>query len=76
MTGLRGLAAEVPVVFPVHPRTRHGIDELLKGSVPPGLRLLEPLGYLDFLSLMDVAQLVVSDSGGIRKRRPGSVFRA
>ena len=67
VTGLRALAAEVPVVFPVHPRTRHGIDELLGGSVPPGLRLLEPLGYLDFLSLMDVAQLVVSDSGGIQE---------
>ncbi len=66
VAGLGRLAAEVPVVFPVHPRTRRGIDAL-DGGVPPGLRLLEPLGYLDFLSLMDAAGVVVTDSGGVQE---------
>jgi UDP-N-acetylglucosamine 2-epimerase (non-hydrolysing) len=67
VTGLGMLAAEVPVVFPVHPRTRRGIDAVLEGSAPPGLRLLEPLGYLDFLALMDAAGVVVTDSGGVQE---------
>jgi UDP-N-acetylglucosamine 2-epimerase (non-hydrolysing) len=66
-TGLGLLAADVPVVFPVHPRTRRGIDAVLDGGVPRGLRLLEPLGYLDFLSLMDAAGVVVTDSGGVQE---------
>ena len=67
VTALGTLATDVPVVFPVHPRTRRGIDAALEGGVPPGLRLLEPLGYLDFLSLMDTAAVVVTDSGGVQE---------
>jgi UDP-N-acetylglucosamine 2-epimerase (non-hydrolysing) len=63
---LSHLAQEMPVVFPVHPRTRKTMDE---GKIEPGpgLRLIEPLGYLDFLSLLTDARAVLTDSGGIQE---------
>jgi UDP-N-acetylglucosamine 2-epimerase (non-hydrolysing) len=62
---LTALAQEMPVVFPVHPRTR----KMMEGIEPdhPGLRLIEPLGYLDFLSLLADAGAVLTDSGGIQE---------
>ncbi len=56
-----------PVVFPVHPRTRKTLAAL--GPLPEGerLRLLEPLGYVDFLALMRAARLVLTDSGGVQE---------
>ena len=64
MTELSALASEMPVVFPVHPRTR----KMIEGDVAsPGLMLTEPLGYLDFLSLMADARAVLTDSGGIQE---------
>lgn len=62
---LSALAKEMPVVFPVHPRTRkmmEGID-----VDRSGLLLSEPLGYLDFLSLLADAGAVLTDSGGIQE---------
>jgi UDP-N-acetylglucosamine 2-epimerase (non-hydrolysing) len=63
------LAREIPVVFPVHPRTRQRIaavsDE--RGLHPPGLQLMEPVGYLDFLALQAHACLVLTDSGGVQE---------
>jgi UDP-N-acetylglucosamine 2-epimerase (non-hydrolysing) len=62
------LGESLPVVFPVHPRTRAAIDRL--GGGPPDaarLRLIEPLGYLDFLGLVAGAAAVVTDSGGIQE---------
>jgi UDP-N-acetylglucosamine 2-epimerase (non-hydrolysing) len=64
MTELSALAAEMPVVFPVHPRTR----KMIEGDVTsPGLMLTEPVGYLDFLSLMADSRAVLTDSGGIQE---------
>jgi len=62
---LVSLAREMPVVFPVHPRTR----AMMEGVEPdhPGLLLSEPLGYLDFLSLLGDAGAVLTDSGGIQE---------
>jgi UDP-N-acetylglucosamine 2-epimerase (non-hydrolysing) len=60
------LAAEMPVVFPVHPRTRKMMEDL-DGGDAPGLLLTEPLGYLDFLSLEADARAVLTDSGGIQE---------
>jgi len=66
---LTGLASRHPVLFPVHPRTRArleaaGIEESLSaGSVA----CIEPLGYLDFLSLETAAGAIVTDSGGIQE---------
>ncbi len=63
---LAHLAHEMPVVFPVHPRTRK-MMEGLDGGDAPGLLLSEPLGYLDFLSLEADARAVLTDSGGIQE---------
>jgi UDP-N-acetylglucosamine 2-epimerase (non-hydrolysing) len=66
MSALASVAAAMPVVFPVHPRTRAAIDA--RGlTVPDGLHLLEPLGYLDFLGLVADAAGVLTDSGGIQE---------
>ena len=62
---LAALAGAMPVVFPVHPRTRKQMEEL--GGEHPGLLLSEPLGYVDFLSLIADAGAVLTDSGGIQE---------
>ena len=65
------LALEAPTLFPVHPRTRARIDgdpvlaQRLESA--PHLRLLPPLGYLDFLQLLRHARAVLTDSGGVQK---------
>jgi UDP-N-acetylglucosamine 2-epimerase (non-hydrolysing) len=66
MSAIEKLSAELPVVFPVHPRTRKA---LTAGGVEtfPGLILTEPLGYLDFMKLLAHARLVLTDSGGIQE---------
>src|SRR5580765_609521 len=52
-------------VFPVHPRTRHVLDE--HGiAVPPSLHTVEPVGYLEMLALVSGAALVATDSGGLQ----------
>ena len=65
MAGLAAVAAEMPVVFPVHPRT----GKMLAGAATehPGLHLTEPLGYIEFLSLLADAGAVLTDSGGIQE---------
>ena len=62
---LAALAREMPVVFPVHPRTRKAMEDV--DAEHPGLALVEPLGYLDFLSLLADASAVLTDSGGIQE---------
>jgi UDP-N-acetylglucosamine 2-epimerase (non-hydrolysing) len=62
---LASLAEAMPVVFPVHPRTRKMMEAI--SSNHPGLLLTEPLGYLDFLSLVADAGAVLTDSGGIQE---------
>ncbi len=63
---LEEIHRELPVVFPIHPRTSAAIESLLGGRKPE-LRLLEPQGYLDFLRLMSEAKVVLTDSGGIQE---------
>jgi UDP-N-acetylglucosamine 2-epimerase (non-hydrolysing) len=61
---------DIPIIFPVHPRTRRNLDSDLhykRIEEIPGLRLIEPLGYLDFLQLMSNAKVVLTDSGGIQE---------
>lgn len=67
VAGLTELARTVRVVFPVHPRTRKAIERLDPVSAADGLRLLEPLGYLEFLRLLRDAAAVLTDSGGIQE---------
>ena len=59
------LARSLPVVFPVHPRTRAALSG--EQGAGAGFRLVEPLGYLDFVKLMDDARIVLTDSGGIQE---------
>lgn len=58
------VAEDCPLVFPIHPRTRMRLE---RSQVPDGLRLVEPMGYLDFLALEDSAKLVITDSGGVQE---------
>ncbi len=67
---LETIQADLPVVFPVHPRTRARIEQLgvaERWAQLPGLQLVEPLGYLDFVKLMADAAVVLTDSGGIQE---------
>jgi UDP-N-acetylglucosamine 2-epimerase (non-hydrolysing) len=67
---LAGIAHRLPMIFPVHPRTHKTIVELglaARLEEIPGLRLIEPLGYLDFLGLYSGAKLVLTDSGGLQE---------
>jgi UDP-N-acetylglucosamine 2-epimerase (non-hydrolysing) len=66
MERLAELARELPVVFPAHPRTRHRL-EALGIEAGAGLRLTEPLGYLEFLGLLAGAAAALTDSGGIQE---------
>lgn len=63
---LAAVAEEMPVLFPVHPRTRAALEDA-SDALPAGLHLLEPVGYLDFLSLEADARAVLTDSGGIQE---------
>lgn len=63
---LQDLARRIPVVFPVHPRTAERIRQT-GFRAEGGLRLTEPLGYLDFLAIMDRARFLLTDSGGIQE---------
>jgi len=61
---------DMPVIFPVHPRTRTNLNSATVGARVDrmaGLRLTDPLGYLDFLRLMGSATVVLTDSGGIQE---------
>jgi UDP-N-acetylglucosamine 2-epimerase (non-hydrolysing) len=62
---LEQLAGYLPVVFPVHPRTKQKLEKT--GVDLEGLQLISPLGYLDFVKLMGQARLVLTDSGGIQE---------
>lgn len=70
LAGLGAISAKLPVIFPVHPRTRKNL-EALKGPALnrdyPKLRLVEPLGYIEFMSLVSDCAIAVTDSGGIQE---------
>lgn len=77
MQAIAEVASRIPIVFPVHPRTRKQL-EAVNGSVPglqwgrkrveaKGIYGLEPLGYLDFMALVAGARIVLTDSGGIQE---------
>ncbi len=70
LSALDEISACMPVVFPVHPRTRQNLAEFgILDSIERKrrIRLVEPLGYLDFLRLYSGARLVLTDSGGIQE---------
>ncbi|MBN1203711.1 MAG: UDP-N-acetylglucosamine 2-epimerase (non-hydrolyzing) [Myxococcaceae bacterium] len=70
LSALAHVATRLPIIFPVHPRTRkmladQGLSGMLERS--PGLRLVEPMGYLEFLALTSQARLILTDSGGLQE---------
>ena len=70
LDGILGVIAEIakdlPIVFPVHPRTRARLATMARAA-SPGLILTEPLGYIDFLSLTAHARIILTDSGGLQE---------
>jgi UDP-N-acetylglucosamine 2-epimerase (non-hydrolysing) len=64
MERLTSVARELPVVFPAHPRTLKMMAHLEPG---PGVRVIDPVGYLEFLSLEADAGAVLTDSGGVQE---------
>jgi UDP-N-acetylglucosamine 2-epimerase (non-hydrolysing) len=69
LTVLGEITESLPLVFPLHPRTRGKIQEFgLLGMIErPGFAILPPLGYLEMLGLMQSARLVLTDSGGVQE---------
>ena len=64
------VSSRVPLVFPVHPRTRKSLERASLLSIvnaSAGLRLIEPVGYIDFMSLVFNARLAITDSGGVQE---------
>lgn len=65
---LKKVAESLPVIWPLHPRTRHALQK--SGSLPtcvPHLHLIEPVGYLDMVQLEKYASAIATDSGGVQK---------
>jgi UDP-N-acetylglucosamine 2-epimerase (non-hydrolysing) len=70
LDALADIQKKLPVLFPLHPRTRQRIAEaglFERARDLANLKLLEPLGYMEFLGLMAQAKLVMTDSGGIQE---------
>ncbi len=66
LDAIGAVAEDLPVIFPVHPRTQEKLKTF--GAKPHGrLRMIPPVGYLDFLCLLSHARLVLTDSGGIQE---------
>lgn len=61
-------AIDFPVVYPIHPRAKEMANKFgLLWKIPKHLKLIDPIGYLDFLQLENNARLIVTDSGGIQE---------
>jgi UDP-N-acetylglucosamine 2-epimerase (non-hydrolysing) len=66
---LGAISKETPCIFPIHPRTRERISHFNLGEKLAGfnIKLIDPLGYLNFLQLYSNAKLVFTDSGGVQE---------
>jgi UDP-N-acetylglucosamine 2-epimerase (non-hydrolysing) len=67
LVALSKISDDVPVLFPVHPRTRQRILDAGLEHVAAGVQLCDPVGYLDFVRLESAASLVLTDSGGVQE---------
>jgi UDP-GlcNAc3NAcA epimerase len=66
--GLEAVAQQLPVIWPMHPRTRNVLQSMGRlNTLLPQLRLLEPVGYLDMVQLEKHAAVIATDSGGVQK---------
>jgi UDP-N-acetylglucosamine 2-epimerase (non-hydrolysing) len=66
LSALSDISADLPLIFPVHPRTRQRL-EALRSDIAPSIHFLPPLAYMDFLNLWKDAALVLTDSGGLQE---------
>jgi UDP-N-acetylglucosamine 2-epimerase (non-hydrolysing) len=66
LNAIEAVADKLPLVFPVHPRTRQNLAELGKKN-SMRIRMIDPVGYLEFLCLLSRSRLVLTDSGGIQE---------
>jgi UDP-GlcNAc3NAcA epimerase len=65
---LAELSTSMEVIMPLHPRTKHKLEQLdLMSLVSGKVNIIEPIGYLDMLSLEQHAKLIITDSGGVQK---------
>jgi UDP-N-acetylglucosamine 2-epimerase (non-hydrolysing) len=67
VAALQSIADSLPVVFPIHPRTRQRLSSLALDASHRSLSFIDPLGYLDFLALQRHAAVVLTDSGGVQE---------
>jgi UDP-GlcNAc3NAcA epimerase len=67
VTGLSAIAQRMPVVLPLHPRTRSALARAGLENALPGVTLCEPLSFLDMIHLEEKAAFIVTDSGGVQK---------
>jgi UDP-N-acetylglucosamine 2-epimerase (non-hydrolysing) len=69
INAISSFSGKIPVIFPAHPRTKLNIDkfELSPYFERAGIKLIEPLGYLDFIKLESEAAFVITDSGGVQE---------
>jgi UDP-N-acetylglucosamine 2-epimerase (non-hydrolysing) len=67
LSAIAAIAADTPVVFPVHPRTQARVKEFGLEHLLADVQVTGPLGYIDFLSLTSHAKLVLTDSGGLQE---------
>ena len=67
LSALDRIAGSLPVVFPIHPRTRKNAEALGLSAALGRLRVVEPLGYIEMLSLTSGAAVVLTDSGGLQE---------
>jgi UDP-N-acetylglucosamine 2-epimerase (non-hydrolysing) len=67
MTALNNISQDIPLLFPMHPRTRQRIERLQLPVDTSRLTIIPPVGYLDFLALQQQARLIITDSGGIQE---------
>lgn len=69
LEALIAIGEKLPVIFPAHPRTRGNIEKFgfAERLADSNIRLIEPLGYLDFMNLYSDAKLVLTDSGGLQE---------
>ncbi len=64
---LEEISNDFPVLFPIHPRTRHCLQNSQFAIRNPKFHLIDPVGYLEFLSLQKSATVIITDSGGIQE---------
>ena len=75
LTAVRRIAEDfrdVEIIFPVHfnPRVREAVDPILGKETPENIHLIDPLGYLAFVHLMEKSFLILTDSGGLQEEAP------